>query len=104
MVLLTPASSRGRACYVRRVAEMRAKRRIHPQAVATARDMAARSTTIARRTTFRNLFETPVLFYAAMLTGCRDHARRARGYVALAWLYVALRYAHSVHPVHVQHA
>jgi hypothetical protein len=43
---------------------------------------------------FSNLFESPVLFYAAcviaMLTG-----QNARLMVALAWLYVALRVAHA---------
>jgi hypothetical protein len=44
---------------------------------------------------FRNLFETPVLFYVvcilAIVVGIASKA-----FVALAWIYVALRCAHSV--------
>jgi len=77
----------------RRVAEMRAKR-IPPQAVATATQMAARLSDICAADNFRNLFETPVLFYAAVLTIYAAELTSPL-YVTLAWVYVALRLVHS---------
>jgi len=76
----------------RRVAEMRA-RGIRPQAVATTAQMAALEDTGAADN-FRNLFETPLLFVAAVLT-IYAAALTALPYVVLAWLYVALRVVHS---------
>ena len=91
MVLLTALVAG--LLYVRRVTEMK-RRHIRPQAVAAARDMAGMLEDNRASDNYRNLFEAPVLFYAAMLTGVAIHA--AGGWlVALAWLYVALRYAHS---------
>ncbi len=76
-----------------RVAEMRAKR-IHPQAVATSAQIAARLENSQAADNFRNLFETPVLFYAlsavALATG-----HTPDWLVYGAWLYVALRALHS---------
>ena len=76
----------------RRVAEMRA-RGIRPQAVSTTAQMAALEDTGAADN-FRNLFETPLLFVAAVLT-IYAAALTALPYVVLAWLYVALRVVHS---------
>lgn len=44
---------------------------------------------------FRNLFETPILFYAAMLFASLTNQT---GYllIALSWFYVGLRIVHSV--------
>ena len=79
---------------VARVREMRT-RRIHPQAVATSSKMAARLESTQAADNFRNLFETPVLFYALVAVAL------AIGPVPVwlswcAWLYVALRVVHSI--------
>ncbi len=83
----------GVVMYRRRVAEMRAKR-VHPQAVRLARDMATKLEDQRAADSFRNQFETPVLFFALLLalyvTKLADPL-----YVGLAWLYVATRYAHA---------
>ena len=77
----------------RRVAAMKAKR-IHPQKVATSAQMAALMEDSRASDNFRNLFETPVLFYVAMITIyatgsiCMPH-------LALAWAYVLARCIHS---------
>ena len=91
LVLLTMAV--GIVMYHRRVAEMRAKR-IPPQAVATATQMAARLSDTCAADNFRNLFETPVLFYAAVLTVYAAELTSPL-YVTLAWVYVVLRLVHS---------
>ncbi|MEP7155242.1 MAG: MAPEG family protein [Betaproteobacteria bacterium] len=68
--------------------------RVHPQKTATSAQMLATMPDSRAPDNFRNLFETPVLFYVAMLmifvTGfiCLPH-------VILAWCYVAARYTHS---------
>ena len=78
----------------RRVRQMKAER-IHPQAVATSTQSAARLTDCAPSDNFRNLFEVPVLFYFALavcaVTGLADTAT-----LVLAWAFVAGRVAHSV--------
>ncbi len=81
--------------YATRIREMRAKR-IDPQAVATrARGRAALTDSAASADNFANLFETPVLFYLAMVLALvlmvQDPVM-----VALAWMYVVLRCLHSV--------
>ena len=80
--------------YRRRVAEMVA-RRVHPQQVATAAMMAARLEDTGAADNFRNLFETPLLFIAAVLT-IYAASLTSLPYVALAWLYIAARIAHSI--------
>ncbi|MET0204667.1 MAG: MAPEG family protein [Casimicrobiaceae bacterium] len=80
--------------YRRRVAEMVA-RRVPPQQVATAAQMAARLEDTGAADNFRNLFETPLLFVAAVLT-IYAAALTSLPYVVLAWLYVAARVVHSV--------
>ena len=76
----------------RRAAEIRA-RGIRVQAVATTAQMATLEDTGAADN-FRNLFETPLLFFAAALT-IYAAALTSLPYVVLAWLYVALRVVHS---------
>ncbi len=79
--------------YVVRIGQMR-RERIHPQSVATSAQAAARLTDSKAADNLRNLFELPVLFYAAVIiaafTGTATPAM-----LALAWLFVALRFAHS---------
>jgi hypothetical protein len=91
MVLLTIVV--GIVMFRRRVAEMR-ERKIHPQAVASASQMMTQLTRTGAADNFRNLFETPVLFYVAALT---IYAAQLTSplYIALAWLYVALQVVHS---------
>ena len=80
--------------YRRRVAEM-VTRRVHPQQVATAAMMSTRLEDTGAADNFRNLFETPVLFVAAILT-IYAASLTSLPYVALAWLYIAARIAHSL--------
>jgi hypothetical protein len=61
LVLLTVAVSA--LMLVTRLKEARAKR-IHPQAMATSTQMAARLENTQPADNYRNLFEAPVLFYA----------------------------------------
>ncbi len=77
-----------------RFAESREKR-IHPQAVATSAQMAAKFEDTRAADNFRNLFELPVLFYAALGVA---HATGQTGILvlALAWSFVALRVLHSL--------
>lgn len=77
-----------------RVDEMRRKR-IHPQAVATAVQMAARLENVQAADNFRNLFEVPVAFYA--LAAIAIATAHTPGWLVTGlWLFVALRVAHSV--------
>ena len=76
-----------------RVAQMK-RERIHPQAVATSAQAAAKLTDSRAADNFRNLFELPVLFYLALVVAF------ATGQVTpvtltLAWIFVALRIIHS---------
>jgi len=79
--------------YTTRIAQMK-RERIHPQAVATSAQVAAKLTDSKAADNFRNLFELPVLFYLALvvaaLTGQVNVAT-----LALAWLFVVLRIVHS---------
>lgn len=80
--------------YTSRIAEMK-RERIHPQAVATSAQMSARLTDTRAADNFRNLFELPVLFYVALLLlASTGHATTTT--LVLAWLFVALRAAHSL--------
>lgn len=79
--------------YFTRIGQMK-RERIHPQAVATSAQAAAKLTDSRAADNFRNLFELPVLFYLAVAVVA--HAGLATTAVlALAWLFVALRVAHS---------
>ena len=92
MVLLVFAV--GGAMLFTRVREMRSKG-IHPQAVANSVTMAARLDNVQIADNFRNLFETPVLFFALAAIAL------ATGYVPdwlvlCSWVYFALRLLHSL--------
>ena len=76
-----------------RVGEMK-RRRIHPQSVAQSAQMAQMVEDSRAADNFRNLFELPVLFYAAMLLSL--HAGiESTALLVLAWTFVALRALHS---------
>jgi hypothetical protein len=77
-----------------RAREMRQKH-IHPQAVATSLQMAARLENVQAADNFRNLFEVPVLFYALAAVALATSHFPA-WLVSGAWLYVALRALHSL--------
>jgi hypothetical protein len=79
--------------YFSRIGEMK-RERIHPQAVATSAQMAARLQDTRAADNFRNLFELPVLFYLALVVAALT-AQATMPVLALAWLFVALRIAHS---------
>jgi hypothetical protein len=82
-----------RLLYVRS-AEMREKR-VHPQAAATSVQMSAKLQNVQAADNFRNLFETPVLFYA--LVGVAIASNYVPTWLVVgAWLYVALRIVHSL--------
>ena len=83
--------------YVARLGEMHA-RRIDPERVKTSRLAAGVLENVAAADNFRNLFEVPVLFFAAgTLLALTGHAGPVE--LALAWGYVALRALHSL--IHV---
>jgi hypothetical protein len=79
--------------YFIRIGEMR-RLRIHPQSVATSAKASERLVDTRAADNFRNLFELPVLFYVALgiafAIGAVDLPL-----LALAWLFVVLRIAHS---------
>lgn len=77
-----------------RIAEMREKR-VHPQAAATSLQMAATLQNVQAADNFRNLFETPVLFYALVAIAIAAGHTPA-WLVAGAWSYVALRVVHTI--------
>ena len=91
LVLLTFAVG-VRLLYVRSQ-EMREKR-VHPQAASTSVLMAAKLQNVQAADNFKNLFETPVLFYALVAIAIGTNYA-ASWLVAGAWVYVALRYLHS---------
>lgn len=91
MVILTFAVG-ARLLYVRTM-EMREKR-VHPQSASTSIQMAAKLQNVQAADNFRNLFETPVLFYA--LAAVAIASGHTPGWMAAgAWVYVGLRVAHS---------
>ncbi len=77
----------------RRIAGMKAGR-ISPQKVALSRQIADLLPDTRASDNFKNLFEVPVLFYAALIT---IYALKlgTLAYLVLAWVYVLCRYAHS---------
>lgn len=81
-----------RLLYVR-AQEMRDKR-VHPQAASTSVLMAARLQNVQAADNFRNLFETPVLFYALVATAIGSHYTPG-WLVTGAWAFVVIRVAHS---------
>jgi hypothetical protein len=80
--------------YLTRIAQMK-RERIHPQAVATSAQAAARLTESASADNFRNLFELPVLFYLALVVAAQT-GQVGMLTLGLSWLFVVLRIAHSV--------
>ena len=76
-----------------RLGEMRS-RRIHPQQVATSKQMSETMQNVRSADHFRNLFEVPVMFYAlcAFLAITRLTTLLL---LACAWGYVVLRAAHT---------
>lgn len=81
-----------RMLYVR-IGQMK-RERIHPQSVATSAQAVAKLTESRAADNFRNLFELPVLFYLALTVAAFNGLHDAAT-LALAWLFVALRIAHS---------
>ena len=82
-----------------RLGELRS-RRIHPQQVATSKQMSETLQNTQSADHFRNLFEVPVLFYA--LCGFIAITRMTTLLLlACAWGYVVLRAAHAY--VHLSH-
>ncbi len=77
----------------RRIAFYKANR-VHPQKTALSAQMAATITDSRAADNFRNLFELPVLFYVAVITGYATGLTSPL-YLGLAWAYVAARFAHS---------
>jgi hypothetical protein len=77
-----------------RIAQMKANK-IHPQSISTSAEVSAKMQDSRAADNFRNLFETPVLFYAAMVFA---QCLQTKSHLlwALAWLYVALRVIHSL--------
>lgn len=67
---------------------------IHPQSVATAAQAAQRFVDTRAADNFRNLFELPLLFYAALIIAAVT-GTAAAPLPALAWAFVALRALHS---------
>ena len=82
-----------------RLGELRA-RRIHPQKVATSKQLYDQLQNVQSADHFRNLFEMPVLFYVLCaflaITGLTNAFL-----LACAWGYVALRAYHSY--IHLTH-
>lgn len=76
-----------------RLGELRS-RRIHPQQVATSKQMSETMQNLQSADHFRNLFEVPVLFYA--VCGFIAMSRLTTLFLlACAWGYVVLRAAHT---------
>lgn len=92
MVVLTFAV--GLRMLYSRAQEMRQKR-LHPQKAATSKAMAANLENVQAADNFRNLFETPVLFYA--LVACAVAAAYAPPWLVIgAWCYFGLRVVHTI--------
>ena len=82
-----------------RLGELRS-RRIHPQQVATSKQMSESLQNVQSADNFRNLFEVPVLFYA--LCGFLAISKLTTVFLlACAWGYVVLRAAHTY--IHLTH-
>lgn len=72
-----------------RIPEMK-RRGIHPQAVASAKQMAEAMEDTRAADHFRNLFETPVLFYAGCLAAMQTGVA-SFGVLLMAWAFVGAR-------------
>jgi hypothetical protein len=82
-----------------RIGELRA-RRIHPQQVATARQMSDTLQNVQSADHLRNLFEMPVLFYALCAFVAITQLTNPL-LLACAWGYVVLRAYHAY--IHLRH-
>jgi hypothetical protein len=82
-----------------RLGELRS-RRIHPQQVATAKQMSETLQNTQSADHFRNLFEVPVLFYVVCGFIAITHTTTLL-LLACAWGYVVLRAAHAY--IHLTH-
>ena len=91
LALLTLAV--GFLMYLRRADEMR-RRKVRVQALATSASTAATLEDTRASDNFRNLFESPVLLYAGVLTAYVAGLAGA-ALLAIAWAYVAARVVHS---------
>ena len=80
--------------YVERVGEMRA-RRIRPQVLASAKEVAQALLKVNAADHFRNLFEVPVLFYVLCISLAVTQLVTPLDIWA-AWSFVVLRAAHSL--------
>ena len=80
--------------YAERLGQMK-RERIHPQAVASSAQMYSRLADTRAADNFRNLFELPVLFYAALLFA-QTTAVNSFTLQVLAWGFVLARVVHSV--------
>lgn len=69
--------------------------KIRPQSVATSAQATQRFVDTRAADNFRNLFELPVLFYAALIVAAVTDSGAAP-LPALAWTFVALRALHSL--------
>jgi len=86
--------------YRKRVSEMKTER-IHPQQIKTRHESKALLKTSAPAAdNFSNLFELPALFYLAIILTLTLLVQDGI-LVALAWLFVASRYLHSI--IHVSY-
>lgn len=83
--------------YIRRLSEVHRKK-INPQDLATSYQADARLEDVTAAENFRNLLETPILFYVLCLALYVTEAVSST-LVFMAWVYVALRLLHSV--IHV---
>jgi hypothetical protein len=82
-----------------RLGELRS-RRIHPQQVATSKQMSETLQNVQSADHFRNLFEVPVLFYVLCGFIAITHTTTLF-LLACAWGYVVLRAAHAY--IHLSH-
>lgn len=77
-----------------RVSEIR-QRRIRPQDLATSGERARLLARTRSMDNFNNLLELPTLFYVLCIVLALTH-EASRGFVIAAWVFVALRAAHSL--------
>jgi hypothetical protein len=77
-----------------RVSEIR-QRRIRPQDLATSGERARLLARTRSMDNFNNLLELPTLFYVLCIVLALTH-EASRGFVIAAWVFVALRVAHSL--------
>lgn len=75
--------------FLTRIPEMK-RRRIHPQSVASAKAMAEQMEDVRAADHFRNLFETPVLFFAGCLAAMQTGVA-SFGLLLMAWAFVGAR-------------